>query len=217
MGEEFIEDSIKQTISDDDNLLDATQNAIIDAAENVSGALNSSADLPMSSLPSEPFYTEVEFWLAVAFVLAISALAKPLYSIIKNSLQNRIQRVVDDIKEATELRDDAQKLLADYERKFVNVNNEIAQIIDIADKNLQNIKKAELSKLENNLRTKKAEAERRMAENIEKARYEVNLSASKISVEIAKKAINNYIEKADKSALIDEAIVELDNLINERK
>ncbi|MBR3502045.1 MAG: hypothetical protein IKO06_03975 [Alphaproteobacteria bacterium] len=215
MGEEFIEDSIKQTISDDDNLLDATQNAIIDAAENVSGALNSSADLPISSLPSEPFYTEVEFWLAVAFVLAISALAKPLYSIIKNSLQNRIQRVVDDINEATELRDDAQKLLADYERKFVNVNNEIAQIIDIADKNLQNIKKAELSKLENNLRTKKAEAERRMAENIEKARYEVNLSASKISVEIAKKAINNYIEKADKSALIDEAIVELDNLINE--
>ena len=215
MGEEFIEDSIKQTISDDGNLLDATQNAIIDAAENVSGALNSSADLPISSLPSEPFYTEVEFWLAVAFVLAISALAKPLYSIIKNSLQNRIQRVVDDINEATELRDDAQKLLADYERKFVNVNNEIAQIIDIADKNLQNIKKAELSKLENNLRTKKAEAERRMAENIEKARYEVNLSASKISVEIAKKAINNYIEKADKSALIDEAIVELDNLINE--
>ena len=142
-------------------------------------------------------------------------MAKPLYSIIKNSLQNRIQRVVDDINEATELRDDAQKLLADYERKFVNVDNEIAQIIDIADKNLQNIKKAELSKLENNLRTKKAEAERRMAENIEKARYEVNLSASKISVEIAKKAINNYIEKADKSALIDEAIVELDNLINE--
>ncbi|MBQ8670975.1 MAG: hypothetical protein IJ525_00450 [Alphaproteobacteria bacterium] len=215
MGEEFIEDSIKQTISDDGNLLDATQNAIIDAAENVSGALNSSADLPISSLPSEPFYTEVEFWLAVAFVLAISSLAKPLYSIIKNSLQNRIQRVVDDINEATELRDDAQKLLADYERKFVNVDNEIAQIIDIADKNLQNIKKAELSKLENNLRTKKAEAERRMAENIEKARYEVNLSASKISVEIAKKAINNYIEKADKSALIDEAIVELDNLINE--
>ncbi len=217
MGEEFIEDSIKQTISDDDNLLDATQNAIIDAAENVSGALNSSADLPMSSLPSEPFYTEVEFWLAVAFVLAISALAKPLYNIIKNSLQNRIQRVVDDINEATELRDDAQKLLADYERKFVNVNNEIAQIVDIANKNLQNIKKAELSKLENNLRTKKAEAERRMAENIEKARYEVNLSASKISVEIAKKAINRYIEKANKSALIDEAIVELDNLINERK
>ena len=215
MGEEFIEDSIKQTISDDGHLLDATQNAIIDAAENVSGALNSSADLPISSLPSEPFYTEVEFWLAVAFVLAISSLAKPLYSIIKNSLQNRIQRVVDDINEATELRDDAQKLLADYERKFVNVDNEIAQIIDIADKNLQNIKKAELSKLENNLRTKKAEAERRMAENIEKARYEVNLSASKISVEIAKKAINNYIEKADKSALIDEAIVELDNLINE--
>ena len=215
MGEEFIEDSIKQTISDDGNLLDATQNAIIDAAENVSGALNSSADLPISSLPSEPFYTEVEFWLAVAFVLAISALAKPLYNIIKNSLQNRIQRVVDDINEATELRDDAQKLLADYERKFVNVNNEIAQIVDIANKNLQNIKKAELSKLENNLRTKKAEAERRMAENIEKARYEVNLSASKISVEIAKKAINRYIEKADKSALIDEAIVELDNLINE--
>ena len=32
MGEEFIEDSIKQTISDDGTLLDATQNAIIDAA-----------------------------------------------------------------------------------------------------------------------------------------------------------------------------------------
>jgi len=213
MGEEFMEDSLKQTISDDSNLLDATQNAIMDAAENVSGVLNSAADSSALPAPAEPFYTEVEFWLAMAFVLAIGILLKPLYKIIKSGLQGRIQRVVDDIQEATALRDEAQRLLADYERKFVNVDKEVAQIVATADKNLQNIKNTELAKLKSNLRTKEKEAQRRMEENTEKARREINLLASKKSVELAQKAIKRYIAETDKSTLIDEAIAELDRLV----
>ena len=42
---------------------------------------------------------------------------------------------------------------------------------------------------------------------------EINQSVARSSVELAKKAILQHIEKADKSALIDNAIASLDKFI----
>ena len=148
MDEELIDGSLMQTISDDGNLLDATQNAIMDAAENVSGVLSGTGEVA-EELHSAPFYNDVEFWLAMAFVLAVIVIAKPLFKILKSGLQNRIQKVIDDFDEATKLRDDAQNLLVEYERKFVNTDKEVAVIVENSRKNLQNMRDSELKKLKN--------------------------------------------------------------------
>ncbi|MBP1532201.1 MAG: ATP synthase F0 subunit B, partial [Alphaproteobacteria bacterium] len=161
----------------------------------------------------EPLYMEVEFWVGMAFVLSVMLLFKPLGKFIKAALQNRVKRVIDSIDEASKLRDDAQKLLADYERKFVNVDAETAQIVEQSRKNLQNIKNLELAKLKTDSENKEKEAERRIATATEKAKNEINLSASRISVDLAQKAINRYLQNTDKSKLIDEAIADLDKFI----
>lgn len=191
------------------DLIDATQNAIMDAAENVSEAIGVAGNA-VTELPESPFYTEVHFWVGVAFVLAILCIIKPIVRYSKAGLQRRINKVVDDIDNAAKLRDDAQELLANYERKFVNAQDEAQQMLKKAHSNMQNIKKRETERLKIELKNKERETERRIAAATEKTKAEINTSASKASVDLAYRAINRYLQVTDKSKLIDEAIAELD-------
>lgn len=191
------------------DLIDATQNAIMDAAENVSEAIGVAGNA-VTEIPESPFYTEVHFWVGVAFILAILCIIKPIVKFSKAALQRRIDKVVDDINSAAKLRDDAQELLADYERKFVNAQAEAQQMIEKAHTNMQNIKKRETTRLKVELQNKERETERRIAAATERTMSEINYSASKASVDLAYKAINRYLQVTDKSKLIDEAIAELD-------
>jgi F-type H+-transporting ATPase subunit b len=193
-----------------DGLIDATQNVIMNAAENVSEALGVAGKTAVSEVSELPFYAETEFWVGMAFVLSVCVLLKPLGTYIYQSMQNRINKVISDIDEAAKLRDDAQNLLADYQRRFINAEKEAGQIVESSRKNMQKIKERELTKLKTDLDNKEKEANRRIAAANTKAAEEINAFAGTASVELAKKAINAYLQNADKSRLIDEAIADLD-------
>lgn len=194
-------------------LIDSTQNAIMGAAENVSHVIDAGKAAVQSHLTEEPLYMEVHFWVGVAFILAMLVLLKPAYKFIKSALQRRVDKVINDIDEAVKLRDDAQALLAEYERKFVNVEQEAAQIVAQGKQNLRRMQQAETAQMKVDLQNKEKEAERRIKSATEKAKNEINLSASKISVCLAQKAINQYLQNNDKQKLIDDAIDELDKFV----
>lgn len=215
MNEELVQ-AVESTLSNtpaESGLIEATQSVIMDAAENFSEALGTAGRAASSAAEELPFYQEVEFWIGLAFVLAMAVLLKPLGRFIRKALQNRVDSVRNEINDAVRLRDDAQKLLAEYERKFINVNAETEVILRQAKANLQNIRNAELQQLKVELVNKQKEAERRIAAAQEKARQEINQSAAKSSVRLAKKAIDHYLQQTDKSRLIDEAIDELDKFV----
>ena len=180
----------------------------MNAAENVSEVLGAAGKSAVGEVAEVPFYAEVEFWIGMAFVLSVCVLFKPLWNYSKQALQNRINRVISDIEEAAKLRDDAQSLLADYQRRFINAEKEAQQIVESSRAGMRNIKDKELARLKTDLENK--EAERRIAASNTKATEEINAFAGEISVKLAQKAINHYLENTDKSRLIDEAIAELD-------
>ena len=82
-----------------------------------------------------------------------------------------------------------------------------------AEKNIANQKKNDLAQLKENTIVKEKEIKRRILSSTENAMTEINQSVARSSVELAKKAILQHIEKADKSALIDNAIASLDKFI----
>ncbi|MBR1600676.1 MAG: hypothetical protein IJ677_03775 [Alphaproteobacteria bacterium] len=213
---ENITNSVEEQISEE-GLLDATQNVIMNTAENISEALGTAGKSTIGEITELPFYAEVEFWVGVAFILSICVLLKPLYKFICQALQNRINNVISNIDEAAKLRDDAQILLADYQRRFINAEKEAQLIIDNSRKGMQNIRNKELAKLKTDLANKEKEAERRIAASNTKATKEINAFAGEISVNLAQKAISHYLKNTDKSRLIDEAIAELDKFIEHKQ
>lgn len=210
---DIVDEEIAEAVSAEtagDGLIGATQNVIMNAAENVSEALGVAGKTATAELPEVPFYADVEFWVGMAFILSACILFKPLSKFISNALQNRINRVIDDIDEAAKLRDDAQSLLAEYQRRFINAEKEADKIIEKSKNDMQNIRNKEMAKLKLDLSNKEKEANRRISETNAKATDEINAFAGKASINLAQKVIDRYLKNTDKSRLIDEAIAELD-------
>ncbi|MDO4161571.1 MAG: hypothetical protein Q4D80_01015 [Pseudomonadota bacterium] len=201
------------TLADGNDLIDATQNAIIDAAENVSEVFDMANPVNPHQPAEVPFYADVEFWVGMAFVLSIVVLAKPAYRFLKAAMQKKIDNVREQIDDAVQLRDDAQELLTQYEKKFAAAEDEVAQILKQAEKNIANQKKNDLAVLKENTALKEKEIKRRIASSTESAIAEINQSVARSAVELAKDTILAHIKKADKSALIDKSIESLDKFI----
>lgn len=217
MAEEITDSSLSDaaavTLQTGNDLIDATQNAIIDAAENVSEVFDKANPDIAHQLTEVPFYADVEFWVGMAFILSIVVLAKPAYRFLKSAMRGKIESVKNQIADAEKLRDDAQELLAQYERKFAATESEVAEILKQAEKNIANQKKNDLATLKENTAVKEKEIKRRILSSTENAMAEINQSVARSSVEVAKKAILAHISKANKSTLIDETIVSLDKFI----
>lgn len=217
MAEEITDSSLSDaaavTLQTGNDLIDATQNAIIDAAENVSEVFDKANPDIAHQLTEVPFYADVEFWVGMAFILSIVVLAKPAYRFLKSAMRGKIESVKNQIADAEKLRDDAQELLAQYERKFAATESEVAEILKQAEKNIANQKKNDLATLKENTAVKEKEIKRRILSSTENVMAEINQSVARSSVEVAKKAILAHISKANKSTLIDEAIVSLDKFI----
>ena len=177
-------------------IIDATQNAVIEAAENVANIIdNTAAELDGHH---EVFYQSAEFWVAMAFVLVVAALSRPIGRTVVALLKKRIARIIARIREASALQEDAQKLLADYEKKFLNAESEAAAILKKAEKEVDYFKTESLSKLEQDMRQKEKDAEDRLT--------------SELTIKAVKKAVAKHLDNAAQSKLIDNSIALLSKL-----
>lgn len=217
MAEELLYDSVNEetvnAIPNGNDLIDATQNAIIDAAENVSEVFDKANPDVAHQIADVPFYADVEFWVGMAFILSMLVLAKPAIKFFKKAMRGKIDSVKNQISDAEKLRDDAQELLAEYERKFASTEEDVAEILRQAEKNITNQKKNDLAILKENTALKEKEIKRRILSSTENAMAEINQSVARSAVDLAQKAIKDYINKADKGLLIDNAIASLDKFV----
>ena len=91
---------------------------------------------------------EAEFWVAVAFVMLLALFAKlGVHRILVGALDDRGARIKAELEDARRVRDEAQALLAEYQRKRRDADREADAIVAAA----------------------RAEAERQAAESKQKA------------------------------------------------
>lgn len=208
------ENKISDTLLNEKNtIIDATQNAIINVAEDVSEVL---APSNQEIIISSPFYIEIEFWVGMSFVLVVLLMGRTFYKFIKSALENKIQKIVKTLDDAIQLRDDAQKILADYERKTKNTDKEITEIMAKSYENISIFKEKELKKLKRNSEIKEKEIDRRISAATENITNELNKLISSKSIDLVEKSILKYATNEEHSKLIDIAIENLDKINQNR-
>ncbi len=186
-------------------IIDAAQNAVIQTADNVSGLIESTAG-QLGGHHEEVFYQSAEFWVGVAFVMVVILLAKPVGGLIKSMMNKRIDGIAKRINDAAELRDEAQKLLADYEKKFLNADDEAQAILRKSQQEIEYIKKENLARLEEEMKIKEKEAADRIAASKEKAVKEISDLTSELTVKAVKAAIIKKMDAKTQDKLIDDSI-----------
>ena len=144
------------------------------------------AEAGMPQLDSKYWFSQ-SFWLILIFLLLYLSLSKFFIPKIKNNLDDREKKIKDNLDEAKELSELAEKKNLDYENEISNAKKEVAKIIYDSKK-----------QLDKNISQKKEQFEKELEKEIKKAEEEIlNLknSSSKsinlIAEEISAKTIEN--------------------------
>ena len=193
-----------ENINSGKEIIDAAQNAVMQAADDVSGIIENTAEQLHGH--EEIFYQSAEFWVGVAFVLVVLLLAGPVGRLVRSMLNKRIYNKTNPTHDAAELRDEAQKLLADYEKKFLNADKEAQAILNKSQKEIEYLKKENLAKLEEEMKIKEKEAEDRITASKEKAAREISDLTSELTIKTVKAAIVKNLDAKTQNKLIDDSI-----------
>tara|TARA_A100001037_G_scaffold239170_1_gene218701 strand:+ start:2092 stop:2571 length:480 start_codon:yes stop_codon:yes gene_type:complete len=152
---------------------------------------------------------DASFWVAAAFVAFIGVLIKFAYGKITEALDARAEGIRDEIEEAKRLREEAQQLLANYQRKHRDAVKEAEEIIDQAKADAKRMSEQAAKDLETEVmrRTELAQAK------IARAEAQVIEDVRNMAVDIAVRAAGQLVEErlGDEQAnkIVDEAISEL--------
>ena len=185
-------------------IIDATQSAIIQAVDKVSELIE-----PTAHHGHGPFYQNPEFWVGMAFVFVVLMLSRPLSKVFSTMMKKRIEGIANRIDEAAQLKDDAQKLLADYEAKFQNAKKEANALIKKSQKQVELLKQEYLQKLEADMNIHKREVDERISAAQDEAKKEIVSLTSDVTIGVVRNILKEKITPDMHDAFINHAIDEI--------
>ncbi len=156
-----------------------------------------------------PFYTDPEFLVAVAFILLVALVFKRGVVLITTALDARANTISRRIEDATKLHEEAQDLLASYERKQRQAEKDAGDIIDRARAEAGLLAEKAAKDLEESLDRQERMAAERIAQAEAQALKDVRDSAIDLAVEAARRLLAEKIPQDKADDMIDDAIEEL--------
>ena len=158
---------------------------------------------------SQPLLSQPEFWLAIAFVAFVIAVAKPLGGKIAEALDGRSKLIARDIEEAAKLRDEAQALLASYQRKSREALKEAEQILTNAQIEARRIEDEAAANLATSLKRREQLALDKIAQAEARAIADVRNAAVDVALAATRKLIEQNLDAEKSTALVEDAIKDL--------
>ena len=161
-----------------------------------------------------PFYMAAEFWVMVAFFILITIAFKPVFRVVVTALDSRADTIKRQIDEAAQLREEAQGLLATYQRKHRDTVKEVGDILDHArDEAARQTSRAE-EMLEDSLKRRERTALERIAQAETQTLDAVRGLAIDIAIDATRRVLAETVTDKKAHALVADAIKELPKKLN---
>jgi len=155
------------------------------------------------------FIHEAEFWVLVAAVIFVAAVGPRVGRLIAAGLDARAARIRGELDEARRLREEAERLVAEYRAKEREAVAEAEAIVAHARQEAERIAAQSAHDLELALEHRQRLAEERIAQAETKALDEVRAAAIEVAIAAAREVIAAQIDERRGTALLDAAIVAL--------
>ena len=151
-----------------------------------------------------------EFWVLVSFVLFIGLLVYlKVPGKVGTLLDERADRIAKELDEARKLREEAQGLLADYERRRRDADKEAEAIIAQAREEAEIFATETRQKLGETIERRGRMAEEKIAQAEAYAIKEVQAAAADIAIAAATRIIMQEVQGAKADQLVDDSIASL--------
>ncbi len=156
-----------------------------------------------------------DFWVAVAFLTFIGALIYfGVPGMIGKALDDRADAIRKELDEARRLREEAQNLLADYQRKAREAEEEAKVIVDQAKREAEAVAAETRKALEESVARRAKQAEEKIARAEAQALGEVRGAAVETAMAAAEKIIQDRVSGGQSDQLIDQSIQDLRGKLN---
>lgn len=158
---------------------------------------------------------DATFFVMVAFVVFVGVLIYfKVPGMLTKGLDERTEKIKNDLEEARQLREEAQALLANYERKQREAVKEAEEMIAYARQEAEREAKAAAEKLDELLTRRQQQAVEKIALAETQAEKEVRDAAVEVAIAAAAQVIATHAKGDAGSALIDQATRDLRSQLN---
>ena len=155
------------------------------------------------------------FWVLLAFIIVVGIFIRAgAHKAIASGLDKRAQKIADEINEARKMREEAQELLAQYQRRQREAEDEAAAIIEQAKKDAKRMAAEARDKISEQMTRRTKAMEDKIARAEAQAISEVRSQAADLAVAAAREIIRERMDSGAQSAIIDKAIAGLRDKMN---
>ena len=159
------------------------------------------------------FFADPASWVLVAFIIFVAvALFVKAPSIVAKMLDSEIEKIKNELDDARKLKEDANSLLAEYERKIESAKEEVKKILAQAEETAKSHELISQNKAEEYIKR----AEQQVIEKIDQAE---KLAISRIkeeiitnSIDVAEKIVSENITEENSKKLFSQSVQQIKKL-----
>lgn len=154
-------------------------------------------------------WNDPTLWVAVGFFIFVAAVFKVAKKTITGALDSRAEDIRNSLDQAAGLREEAQQLLAEYQRKQRDAVKETEQMLAHARAEAERMAKEGAEKLEEALKRREQLAVEKIAQAETDAIREVRAISVDVAVAATRSLIASNMDAGKSGAMVDEAISDL--------
>ncbi|NWG71987.1 MAG: F0F1 ATP synthase subunit B [Parvularculaceae bacterium] len=158
---------------------------------------------------------DASFFVLAAFLLVIAVFWRMgAHKAIAGGLDKRAQKIADELDQARKLREEAQELLAQYQRRQRAAEEEAKGVIEQARRDAAALAAEQRKKINEQIARRAKAAEEKIARAEAQALAEVRGQTADMAIEIARRIIRERMDQGAQTALVDRAISEVRAKLN---
>jgi F-type H+-transporting ATPase subunit b len=158
---------------------------------------------------------DATFWSAVAFVLLMLGFGYlGVHKKLAEALDHRATRIKGELDDARRLREEAQKLVAEYRAKRDSAVKEAGEIIDNAKSEAERIAAEAKTRMEDFVTRRTKMAEAKIAQAEAQALADVRAAAAEAAVAAAAKVLSETVKGQTAETLLTQGIAEVRQKLN---
>ena len=140
-------------------------------------------------------FAEPEFWVAVAFVILMAVFAYfGIHRTVLTALDHRSERIKAELDDARRLKEEAAKLLAEYQARRASAEREAEEIISGARADAERIAAEAKTKMEDFIARRTRTAESKIALAEAQALADVRAAAAEAAVTAASTILSQTVK-----------------------
>jgi F-type H+-transporting ATPase subunit b len=158
---------------------------------------------------------DATFWAFIALVIFLGIIAyMKVPAMVSKSLDERAGRIRNELEEARKLREEAQQLLAQYQRKRKEAEKEAAEIVEAAKREASLLVDEAHKKTEDYVARRAALAEQKIGQAERDAVNEVRTTAVDIAIEAARALLAGKVDAKTSAELFKSSLQDVKSRLN---